>query len=408
MVEFLKAARRASHGQSSFPRYIADLIIAACNRGATDVLVKYSDGCVEVADNGRPIAVDEIRRGLSFDEGFAKGSLTSDAGKLLGFLHHAGQLSVWTNGLRFPLNRGDIGHLDMLTNYGVEAKLVGDRKNIIQLAYLGNADGVNATQARTPKQLITRLPALLSPRELARVLLDDGMATRRLGTASREPITAGEYVVWLPFKLQTLNTSQTPLMLKVGGVRVPMRKFIERLRPGSRPGYMQRLCSPWLGGTMEITRKDGASEFLEALDDFPDVAYENGFAEVVLDTLVNAGVPTIIRDENVQLLRSLVEAESDENWCVEFNGMKYFFRVGESTHAVSHVSGHLAGIWNIEFGACAAIYHIDNRADAIIERLYWQAAIALWEAADKRGDPSDVYLRLRATINSANNAPQPS
>jgi hypothetical protein len=403
MDDFLKAAHRASHGQSSFPRYVADLIIAACNRGATDVVVHFSDGDIEISDNGRHMTIDEMRRELSYNQKFDSGTVKSDAGKLLGFLHHAELVLVWMDDVYYQIKRGDLPYLDALTVHAVTPEFRDRHPNSVYLMSLSQGLGVNPAQQRTAKRLMAQLPALLSTREMGRVLIQEGVMSYRLCQDVRDPLPWNEeFLVWLPFKLvdrKMFNFQSVPLLLKVGGVRVPLRKVVERVMPdaASLNEYSQ-LLSPWLSGIIEITNVDGSVEFLEASDDFSEEAYKNGYVAHLVEVLLIVGTHKIFQEEFLHMMVQLMEDAFGEKRSVTFGDMEYILAVEKGTHPYNHVYGPIAEIGTIEFGACASVYHVDNRVDAIIERLYWQTAFALWETTYGEGDLQQIYLDLRKTF----------
>lgn len=406
MDALLKVARQACHGQSSFPRFVADLITSAFTRGATHVEVRSTSESFEVNDNGRPMLQTQVVQALSFggEHDGCVGSVT--AGVLLGFLHHAEGLEVSTDGFRYFVRPADLARVEVPFEV-IRYRSTGTwYSTSVRLQGIGKGNGVNPNQNHSIKRLIQRLPALLSPREAARVVLCEGTGIPQcLVSQSRDSITAGEYVVWLPLKPvshQTLNMQAAPFMLVVGGVRVPLQKVIKRSDPLLHSIYnLTLMMSPWLGGTVEITRKDCATDFLEALDDFPDTAYENGYVSTLVHLLMNADIIKIVHREIVELMQSLAETAFNGAQFITYSGVKYQIRVTESAQAVSITADEDMEMSNIEIGAHSNIYHIDNRSDAIIERMYGQIAIALWEDADTGIDLNQAYMRLRETIASS-------
>lgn len=389
--ETIKAVRRASHAQSSFPRFVADLIIAACNRGATTIEVRTTHNGLQVNDNGRTMLEEQVVEALSF---------AGHVGVLVGFLHHAQKMQLSTGGKLYFVEPSDFGRHD------VPYEVISERhtkwySTSVELSGLGKGDGINPHQDYTIKRLMQRLPPFLSTREEGRVTLHDGKSEHRLSTKSRDPLPFNdEYLVWLPLQMvsrKSLNSASAPLLLKVGGVRVPLRKVLERVEKEELGNaYIACLCSPWLSGIIEITRVDGATEVLQESDDFTDEMYETGYVKSLVSTLLAVRLDDVVRREITDLLHELLDDAFGDERSTEFEGKRIVFDVCNRTSAAYPVQASAYLV--IRFGSCAPVYHVDNHADAVIERMYWQAAILLWELGDKHGTPDDLYLRFRKSV----------
>ncbi len=415
MSAFEKALREAASKFKSFTDAVNAHLRNAFDRGATDVRISYNDAgegstFLMIEDNGRPLTRDQFVAvtNPSPEPGNAHETLA------LTGVHHARMLTVDNAGAMRTVNFAEYDEskperYKQLYPRVVERDGSLSKANVaIQLWYLGAGDGVDPRQDRTAARLIKRLPAMLTPREAGMVTVVD-----EKGTATRLSVMArmtgdGEYVVWIPEPKASFDHGQ-PLALKYGGVRMSVDRLgraILRMQRGKTSGlYVSPFVrSPWLTGTIEIARVDGATEFPDPRNDFPDAQYENGFVEMLSELLLTGLNREGTRQAILRAADGIWTTVGSGNGTFRFDRFQYavacraeIFRSDEPVQLVDAVNTRRS----IEISVIHPLFQADDGSKAVGERMLWAVAEFLHRMHDRKTLVSNSYLDLREAIDKA-------
>lgn len=414
MSAFEKALREAAGKFKSFLDAVNAHLRNAFDRGATDVRISYNvvrEGplCLMIEDNGRALTRDQF---VDITNPSPDPRNPYEILALTG-THHAGMLTVNNAGTTRTVN---------FTEYdeswkGVCPRVVErdgslSKANVaIQFQFLNTGAGVDVRQDRTAARLIKRLPAMLTPREAGMVtVVDERGTSARLVVESRIK-KRGDYVVWVSKIKIAFDQQPAPVVLKYGGVRVPLITIWNTLEPKGtehpRVTIPVYLGFSWVSGTVEITRKDGATEFPDPLDNFPEAQYANGFVRELMDTLVETNVVGDIFDGIFAAGRSILNTIVPRDRPITFHDETFVLRQGtggafEQVRFAPETSGINHPQTAIRVNIFQSLFQLDNRSEATRERILWAVADALHERHKLTGSVSDSYLDLREAIAKAN------
>ena len=412
MSAYERALRTAAEKFKSFPDAVNAHLRNAFDRGATDVKISYlapgQDGKVDVVmiqDNGRPLTEEQFVA-ITNPSAVPRDSYETLA---LTAVHHALMLSVQNNRVTRTVRFEEYDeskperYKRMFPRVESRPEGMSPSEDVfVQFWFINAGSGVDPRQDRGAARLIKRLPAMLGTREAFKVtVVDENGASTRLGSDDSASKENGDHVVWVP-TLKAAFDHGRPLLLQYGGVRVPIATILEKAsafvqRPWEMRRKIETLNSPWFTGVIEITRKDGATEFPDPLDDFPDEAYAGGLVHQLIVLLLATGVAETMYDEIVAAANALWRTVARNDGSFTYNESWYDLRVN-----VDHEHGEV--VWGgaeyrneqnrLGFDPLCPILQADGRSDLIADRLIWLVAHHLAHGGDAR----QAYLRLSRAL----------
>lgn len=417
MSAFEKKLREAAGKFKSFPDAVSAHLRNAFDRGATDVKISYNDAdegsvFLMIEDNGRPLTRDQF---VAITNPSPE---PRDAYELLALTgaHHARMLTVDNAGAMRTVNFSEYDEskperYKQLYPRVVQREGSLSKSNVaVQLWYLSAGDGVDPRQDRTAARLVKRLPAMLSVGEAGMVCVVDEKGTSTRLTMRSRVSKRGDYVIWVPGISASFDRRQEPMVLKYGGVRVPLAGMFTRIRPPvviehahvTIPRYLH---SPWISGTIEVTRKDGATEFPDPLDDFPEASYESGFVHLLGDVLVESNAVDSVRDAILSAGQSILDSIVPSRRPITFQDRTFVLlssigcgRTLMTWKPAAYNDSARDEIW---INVVHPLFQLDNRSEAIRERIIWTIAEELHGHHKLAGPVSGSYLALRAAIDKA-------
>ncbi|MEI6511257.1 MAG: hypothetical protein WCO25_04410 [Candidatus Uhrbacteria bacterium] len=419
MSAYEKKLREAAEKFKSFPDAINAHLRNAFDRGATDVTITFLEESHEpkainpflliIEDNGRPLTNEQFvtitNPSPRPDGPYETLAITA--------VHHARMFSVRNESVERTVGFDEYDESQparqkmMFPRVRVDSGFPPAEGVRISFWFLCTGTGVDPRQESTAARLIKRLPAMLSPREAGMVsVVDEKGTVTRLCVEDAATVDHGDYLVWTPI-LKAAFDHDKPLVLKYGGVRVPMATVVEiagkNWHGGTNP--FVGLRSPWLDGTVEITRKDGANEFTDALCNFPPEAYHNGLVTLLLDALV---ATRLAREANENIIQAADKLWKDNDVEFVFHARKHRaywssnadFR-GQPARIVGFTLTSFGTCYSITLDALHPLFQLNNRSDAIRERVLWAIAEELHADHKLTGPVSGSYLALRDAIDKA-------
>lgn len=359
-------------------------------RGAKQVrIVFYPQGAMSISDDGRELTERQFHAMTTLREN----TFTSTYERLgLAFVPHAAWLEVFSgsrkNQTRLPSTEG-------FRQISEHPKTYGNVTVMFHEARFGDCNSMTVLRLLPPK---------LTPSKVARVTVVDARGVEwKLGKVKQDVLA--KRIVTLPDSFETKRASyrQKELMLEVDRVRVPLRDVLARRQPFWNDEGVEAfmpLASPWLTGTIRVSRKDGETEFQAVADDFPSESYADGTVDAILGEIDKERA-------NARAQVTIGGIATDLHACT----FKNPFTVRGKTYRVeppgrygngirsAWLAGSMgeSGIHQIQFDPLHPVFQADAKYDAIVERLLWCVTDLI------RGDaPAKViYLELRAALDAA-------
>ncbi len=385
-VENARVLRQATEQWKSFPSAVAAMITDAAARGATRVDVVYErDGTktnLHVGDDGSAIADAAHLRNPTY-VGHSIPLMPGYASA-----HHAAGCSI-TSGNYVTVT--EMHNADGLDTGCSNSRKLATGADILWRD-LGNGPGVNPQQDRSAARLAKSLGALLTPSMAAMVAIIDENGHSQIlvvGKMMRELVSGYTFVYPTRMTDVSLMEQDGELRIAVDGRITSMREFISRLPPRFVLA-LKPLTSPWLRGTIEVTRNETASDF-HALD-LPTALADSCLCDRA--TRQVEGTSGGIWFRFVKTTDAF--AFGDRNWRVGF-ACNSALCIGKTA---VWIDDDLRANWvtALTVDPFHAVFQVDSNPRAIAERMLWTLATFLQKHLGQAPDPLAAYLELRASI----------
>ena len=366
-------------------------------RGAKQVrIVFYEEGAMSISDDGRELTEKQFLAMTSL----RKNKLRSAYERLgLAFVPHAAWFEVFSG------SRTNLTRLPSTENFCQMSIRPNRTGNVTVMFHEMGGGGVATVQGRHVGTVLRLLPAMLRPTQAPRVTVVDKHGKEwNLGKGINLDVLA-ERTIALPESFGEVHTifRKDPLMLVVDRLRVPMRQVLDNRRPhwnAAKIASFAPLGSPWLTGTIGVSRKDGGTEFQAVAGDFPPESYADGTVDAILDEIDRTNAAICAMATIARIADAIHKRVLERPFLL--NGVEFSIArpepYGSGTRSVwLGVFDHDTKATQIKFDPMHPVFQADAQPDAIHERLLW--CITNLMRADRPAQ--DFYLELRAAIDAA-------